>query len=984
MYAAILLAIVLLPTIAASQQPRNIQANQQGAQSSICTSPICQPTIEESVEDVKAAINFKGLRARPKAVAKGSYFRVRVIGVDGNPVGNCFIVVYTTEGTLIYAWYTGDDGYTDYIGEIGKTYRIYCIGPYSEVHQPGYYILQEVEVNSEIVEINAQSLYSSNQLIRVEISLKLDESPLADTIVCLRQPPIPAPVETPPTDENGTATLYLTEGTYNIWCEKVDPTEGCILNLGELNLTGERLYEVTANTTQLGKIRLHIDNRLTTTLQSFNHNVIAATFLSWSPWAGEEIFWAFYAAFDNETKLGEFYITPGEHVLFHAWYYGFRSVADGLFFGLFTPRDQPISASADEVTDVWLGGELSLSFNVTAREDIEGTVYTFTPDFRDEHGNLVNYIFKPPYDHFYPGDRVRYYLEIWDSTGSLVYSGLIIGPYIREQIFGRNRLNAKFQIMLNASPGEATYRVTIETGAYQGNITYTGEFTIPEWDGEWYYKYLDADEIESKANIRSLSIAKNDTHVFFKIAYTRNMVNSTQIWVSNGVHIDVDFNEETGISGYDLLLHVRTTGARVIPPYDDVYAGLYIWAQQRWIYIVDIVHYYNPGGDFIVIGAKIDDIGTDKFRYDAYTIIHCSDRVEFRTEYEIGQVEREIVVDGYPSDWSGIAPCHVDASRDVLYGEADFTDFYLANNESYLFIRWNTQQPPLVQQLPGDAMIERLLTAYFDVNMDGEDDYIFSMYFDTYPSTPLTAYWNKYDNNWVFEKSETTAWCNQTYEVAIALSDLNNSDNIAIEVSYFNWQLVDWIPRRSYTEPMLAYMGDIFQDSTVLVCGDTAMPIDVLGAALFAQGLGYAGCDWITARTYSQLADTERSYYNLISIGGPIVNPLSLEIMLRFNITFELQDSVMTLHVEGLNISYDITLAGREDICIIYMMYDGNRTLMLIAGYYWQGTYAGCLLASRPETWSIYPTAHLLLVRWKDSNGNGLVELTEISVEAHR
>ncbi|MBU7009620.1 MAG: hypothetical protein HXS46_02935, partial [Theionarchaea archaeon] len=52
-------------------------------------------------------------------------------------------------------------------------------------------------------------------------------------------------------------------------------------------------------------------------------------------------------------------------------------------------------------------------------------------------------------------------------------------------------------------------------------------------------------------------------------------------------------------------------------------------------------------------------------------------------------------------------------------------------------------------------------------------------------------------------------------------------------------------------------------------------------------------------------------------------------------------------------------------------------------GYGWRGTYAGSVLMGDSTIWQTYENAHMLMVRWTDSNGDGLVQMGEIVVESY-
>jgi len=70
-----------------------------------------------------------------------------------------------------------------------------------------------------------------------------------------------------------------------------------------------------------------------------------------------------------------------------------------------------------------------------------------------------------------------------------------------------------------------------------------------------------------------------------------------------------------------------------------------------------------------------------------------------------------------------------------------------------------------------------------------------------------------------------------------------------------------------------------------------------------------------------------------------------------------------------------------RDIALVYLgrEIENERTILLVWGYGWQGTYAATVLMSHPNVWSVYGDRHLLLLEWVD-NGDGLITWDEIHV----
>jgi hypothetical protein len=70
-----------------------------------------------------------------------------------------------------------------------------------------------------------------------------------------------------------------------------------------------------------------------------------------------------------------------------------------------------------------------------------------------------------------------------------------------------------------------------------------------------------------------------------------------------------------------------------------------------------------------------------------------------------------------------------------------------------------------------------------------------------------------------------------------------------------------------------------------------------------------------------------------------------------------------------------------QDVCLIYVGEHNNRNTLLVWGYGWYGTYAGSVLMGDPGVWQSFGNYHMLMVRWIDTNGDGLVQMTELSIE---
>jgi hypothetical protein len=178
-------------------------------------------------------------------------------------------------------------------------------------------------------------------------------------------------------------------------------------------------------------------------------------------------------------------------------------------------------------------------------------------------------------------------------------------------------------------------------------------------------------------------------------------------------------------------------------------------------------------------------------------------------------------------------------------------------------------------------------------------------------------------------------------------------------------------------------IASLFDSNTFFVAGDNAYCTDVLGSAKIAFGLGEAGTsENPEGRTDVILTATEHDTGNLIPVGGPAINPVADEFNTVFNITYTYVEGVsFTIHSGGESISLNLEDYPGEDICIVYLGTHGPRTVMLVWGYGWTGSYAGSLYIGDPPHWAAHSDDHMLLIRWIDTNSDGLVQSDEITVE---
>jgi hypothetical protein len=167
------------------------------------------------------------------------------------------------------------------------------------------------------------------------------------------------------------------------------------------------------------------------------------------------------------------------------------------------------------------------------------------------------------------------------------------------------------------------------------------------------------------------------------------------------------------------------------------------------------------------------------------------------------------------------------------------------------------------------------------------------------------------------------------------------------------------------------------------VAGDIAYCTDVLGTAKIAYGLAIGGAsENPEGRTETFLTPLEHDTGNLIPVGGPAVSPIADEFDQIFGITYNHNPGVsFQIFAEGESIYLNLANYPERDICIVYLGEHNGRNIILVWGYGWEGTYAGSVLMGDTATWAAYPDVHMFLLRWIDSNGDLIPQISEIIVE---
>jgi hypothetical protein len=225
-------------------------------------------------------------------------------------------------------------------------------------------------------------------------------------------------------------------------------------------------------------------------------------------------------------------------------------------------------------------------------------------------------------------------------------------------------------------------------------------------------------------------------------------------------------------------------------------------------------------------------------------------------------------------------------------------------------------------------------------------------------------------------------WIDYNYDGLVQLNEVFVENSETVGVSQVTPELSKPVIQESESNS-LHNLGSLFYYNTYFAAGNTAYCTDVLGSAKIAFGLAKGGVyENPEGRTDTIIQQTEHDTGNLILVGGPAVSPLADEFDQYFGITYDYTPGVsFSISCEGCSITLNLGVYPYQDVCIVYIGQQNGRNIMVVWGYGWEGTYAGSAFIGNTTNWYTYPHAHLLLLRWYDLNGDGLVQPGEYFVE---
>ncbi len=119
-------------------------------------------------------------------------------------------------------------------------------------------------------------------------------------------------------------------------------------------------------------------------------------------------------------------------------------------------------------------------------------------------------------------------------------------------------------------------------------------------------------------------------------------------------------------------------------------------------------------------------------------------------------------------------------------------------------------------------------------------------------------------------------------------------------------------------------------------------------------------------------------YYTLI-VGGPLANRIADEYNSWIGLSFTISEGKVSLNLEGLGNYTGVSSFGITDYAAIINLVDDGGKILLIEGCTRYGTLAAIkYLASNPQAL----TSKIIIISWRDIDGNGLVDVEEIELKA--
>lgn len=227
---------------------------------------------------------------------------------------------------------------------------------------------------------------------------------------------------------------------------------------------------------------------------------------------------------------------------------------------------------------------------------------------------------------------------------------------------------------------------------------------------------------------KSLCAKHNETHFFMKIFHYENcsaIYNyNASGYFSGGIFLDTDLNSSTGgIWGAEYWVGYYVTPSFISGepgPADGILRrslGGALWEDTG----VEPTLIYSPEGPEIII-AFVDIDSPVSMVLHVETLNVARDWFDHIFTYTTGQSDN-ITVDGDPADWSSVPSSYSDYSEGYIPAEFDFTDFYITDNSTMLYHRFDVTGIP-TKTMNGtinnrdNGHLRRHIVTYYDTDQN--------------------------------------------------------------------------------------------------------------------------------------------------------------------------------------------------------------------------------------------------------------------------
>lgn len=517
---------------------------------------------------------------------------------------------------------------------------------------------------------------------------------------------------------------------------------------------------------------------------------------------------------------------------------------------------------------------------------------------------------------------------------------------------------------------------------------------------------------------KALSMVLNSTHITLTLTHYGELPISNDVGWYAEFYFDVDQSMSTGLKigdiGADYLIYTRCYGDGFS------YGWINRWnASRGWYDPVpsppDFRVVFSVGEDHFSVVCPLSTIGlsqSSNFYLKVVSEAFVTDSGQTFT-YLLNE-NVNIVVDGEPGDWVGLAPKFTDPIE-YQPAEFDMTAFYTTNNQTHLFHRLDLASPPTTTPIQ-DIEIRRSTYIYYDIDNNQSTGYPITNIGAEYKWVLYSCYGWK--NDWLYRYNQslgyfqydcsllTLAW-NTILEGCIPLNKLGASVGSPIKIyAEIGSSLIDQVPSGDglafyEPRPSLSHLSYLILNNSVRVVYPSDSSSKPLGCHP-AWVSDWTASAFVTTKLeqYTEGLDIDAGFVNqttgrpigvpgigIVSFGGPIVNPVvryaessGTPTADRAPIRFHDEGGFFHFqHWNGTGIPgacLPVSVINHDqDMFVIELYIDGSgRYILLCYGFGWKGTYA----AGKYLHTAIYPNlasynTSWIIVKWQDTNGDGFV-----------